>query len=328
MPLPMASPPVALPPSYDAPAGIVGNNLLENPTTRDNEVAKKRVSKKARMAAPSVSFPISTSPLPNADDVFIDSLLTHGGINDNNNILPPPMPQNKNKKVLPTTLPKPTSLPSLTMSPVSPVTLGIQISDSPFHFSNIIEGTTPAIPLITTKIITQPEQKDLSHVPSVNLLHLVDSPVDNTIVTVRRSNQFASPNKLSNNVSPLSNVLFLDDPTRSSPLSTDASELTKLIGNEYLCTGFIDYLIQPSIKHMDNNDTIVASSLSLSLMQSFLKNNEDNSEVVSKCAQLNIRNTYHCYSSKTFWLLSMVCMKHHFFLIGLKFNASYPQTHL
>jgi hypothetical protein len=158
-------------------------------------------------------------------------------------------------------LPKPTSLPSLTMSPVSPAKLGIQKSDSTLPFSNIIEGKTPATPLITTKIITQPKQKDL-----VNLLHLVDSPVNNTTVTVCRSSRNMSPSKLSNNESPLSNFLVLDDPTRSSPLSTDASELTLLIGNEYLCTQFINYLIQHSIEHMDNNDTIIASSLSLSII--------------------------------------------------------------
>jgi hypothetical protein len=99
----MPSSPVALAPSYYAPTGIVGNNSPENPIKRDNEnpntrdiqVTKKLVSKTAKAAALSVSFSISTSPVPNADDAFIDSLFTHGGINNNNDGLPPPMPQKK-----------------------------------------------------------------------------------------------------------------------------------------------------------------------------------------------------------------------------------------
>jgi hypothetical protein len=77
------------------------------------------------------------------------------------------------------------------------------------------------------------------------------------------------------------NFIFLDDPTQVSPLSANTSELKQLIGNEYLCTGFVDYLIQCSINNRDNNDTIIASSLSLSLRQSYLKNKEENNEVVS-----------------------------------------------
>jgi hypothetical protein len=126
----------------------------------------------------------------------------------------------------------------------------------------------------------------------VNLLHVVDSPVNNTTVTVRRSNRNTSPSRLPNNVSPLSNFLFLYDPTRSSPLS-NASELAKL---------------------------------SLSLMQSYLKNNEDNNKVGSKRGQFNLHITYHYYSSKPFRLFSMVCMKHHFFLISSQFSASDPNV--
>jgi hypothetical protein len=118
------------------------------------------------------------------------------------------------------------------------------------------------------------------------------------------------------------NFVFLDDPTRVSPLLANISELKKLIGNEYLCTGFVDYIIQCSIDNRDNNDTIIASNLSLSLMQSYLKNNEENGEVVSQHVKMTLWNTYQYYSTKGFRIFSMVCMKHHFFLVSLKFNAA------
>jgi hypothetical protein len=100
--------------------------------------------------------------------------------------------------------------------------------------------------------------------------------------------------------------------------------LPKIIGNKYLHTAFIDYLIQRCIITTDKEDTIIASSLSLSLMQSFLSNNEENNESVAKRGQTNLHNMYHYYSTKEFRFFSMVCTKHLFFFVSLNFNASDP----
>jgi hypothetical protein len=126
----MPLPPVLLQPSSDPPVVYFGNNLPENLTTRDNDCTEDHVSKKARKTVPTVSFSITSSPLGTGDDMFFN-----------------------NKKVLPTTLPKPTSLPSLTMSPGSPVTLSL----SPVPNVHVTNDKTPPAPLITTETTKKPQ---------------------------------------------------------------------------------------------------------------------------------------------------------------------------
>jgi hypothetical protein len=177
MPLPMAPPPVPLQPSSDPQVVFIGNNLPENLITQDNDHTEQCDSKKARKTAPTVSFSITSSPLLTGDDVFVDSLLTDGIETS-----PPPMARNNNNKnKLLMMLPKPTSLPSLTISPVSPGTLPIQLLMLLIpYYGNVNKATTPPTPLITTKTTTKPVHKDDTHITLVALLHLEDSPVDNT----------------------------------------------------------------------------------------------------------------------------------------------------
>jgi hypothetical protein len=151
-------------------------------------------------------------------------------------------------------------LPSLTISPVSPVSSPSKTLISPDGFGNVNQ--------LTTSHITTPLAKNVRRITMqnsmVDLLHLVDSPFD-VNNEVRRSDILLSPS------SPLHRHIFLDDPTRPSPVFIDCSVLLKLINNAYLDTSLIDYLIQRSIPTADKDDTIIASSLSLSLMQSYLK---------------------------------------------------------
>jgi MULE transposase domain len=213
------------------------------------------------------------------------------------------------------TLPKPTSLPNLTISPVSPVLTPPKCSTSTDGFGNVLQITTPtsSSPLFISNTKQFPNNKS-----PIDLLHLVDSPFDSSNNAVRRSNRLISPSN------PLFNRVFLDDPTRSPPLSIDNTILPKLIGNQYLHTALIDYLIQRSITTTDKEDTIIASSLSLSLMQSFLRNNEENNASIGQRGQTILRNMYHYYSTKEFRFFSMVCTKHHFFFVSLNFNACDP----
>jgi hypothetical protein len=135
-----------------------------------------------------LSTTISSPPLLTGNDLFVASLLSDGmkmNTDTNTTVV------TKTKKALPTMFPKPTSLPSLTISPVSPVSSPSKTLIFPDGFGNINQLTTSQIttPLYTAKTI----RRKTTHNSLVNLLHLVDSPLDIHNVAVRKSNRLLSP---------------------------------------------------------------------------------------------------------------------------------------
>jgi hypothetical protein len=70
------------------------------------------------------------------------------------------------------------------------------------------------------------------------------------------------------------NMLFLDDPTQTSPITLVQEHLENLPHSQYLCTGMVDYLLQWSIQMKRNQQNIIASSLSLSLMEAYVQDSQ------------------------------------------------------
>jgi hypothetical protein len=63
---------------------------------------------------------------------------------------------------------------------------------------------------------------------------------------------------------------FLDDPTQTKLITIDQTHLPALKKNDYLSTRLIDYLVQQSVNIKEEQQTIVASSMSFTLMNTFL----------------------------------------------------------
>jgi MULE transposase domain len=116
---------------------------------------------------------------------------------------------------------------------------------------------------------------------------------------------------------------FLDDPTKSAPITIHSNQLNSLEDGNWLDTTLVDYLIQRSVHNDDGDRIIIASSLSLSIMNVFLQQlEEDKIANISSRAQKNLRSIYEYYSFHEFRFFTLVCHNKHFFLISLKFNAS------
>jgi hypothetical protein len=125
----------------------------------------------------------------------------------------------------------------------------------------------------------------------------------------------------------LQNMFFLDDPTQGVKLSIHWSHYANLDGPHHLCTGLLDYLIQQSIKTRKAQRTIVASTLSLSIMQTYLQSelNAEQTVVVSCCKENKlIQKNYEYFSFGEFNFYCLVCQDKHFYLVSLQFNINDP----
>jgi hypothetical protein len=125
--------------------------------------------------------------------------------------------------------------------------------------------------------------------------------------------------------------IFLDDPTKTHPLTIDATHLKCLPGSNLLHAGFVDYLIQQSFPIKKDQQTIIASSLSLSYMQAYLANDDADININAHDthhAQGYLRTIYQYYSTSQFRFFSMVCSDNHFFLVSLKFHGNHPNKHI
>ena len=67
------------------------------------------------------------------------------------------------------------------------------------------------------------------------------------------------------------NKIFLDDPTQTKPITIDQTHLPPLKNNDYLGTRLINYLVQRSVHIKEEQRTVIASSMSATLMTTFLK---------------------------------------------------------
>jgi hypothetical protein len=226
---------------------------------------------------------------------------------------------------------------------------------------NAIKGTLPQLPMADlpmadktsklpcqmTSIATPKEKKKvniaaspillgssvISHVSSPECKVITKDKSNNNTQRNKRNKRLpqsqksilVSPSKLSSPTSTVTNKrLFLDDPTKAAPLTVDDTHLINLDNNnKYLCTGLIDYLIQRSVPINMDQRTIVASSLSLSLMQAYLtKEYEDNSTNDARRGQRYLRSIYQYYTFGEFQFYSLVCTEGHFFVVSCKFEIN------
>jgi hypothetical protein len=107
---------------------------------------------------------------------------------------------------------------------------------------------------------------------------------------------------------PESKTVFLDDPTQTVPVIIDPTDIASLATGNYLYTRLIDYLIQRSITMKDHDNTVIASSLSLPLMQTLLQKEQEDTKLNVVCkGQKHLRTTYQYYSTKEFRFFSLLC---------------------
>jgi hypothetical protein len=67
--------------------------------------------------------------------------------------------------------------------------------------------------------------------------------------------------------------IFLDDPTQTKPITINQSHVADLKRNTFLRTFLIDYLVQRSVNIKEEQRTVIASCLSMTLMKTFLEKN-------------------------------------------------------
>jgi hypothetical protein len=97
--------------------------------------------------------------------------------------------------------------------------------------------------------------------------------------------------------------IFLGDPMQTSKITINHSHFVNLDGKNFLCRGLLDYLIQRSIKVCKAQQTIIASTLSLSITQTYLQmeQNDPRSDIVPQRNEKKIiQKNYEYYSFDEF----------------------------
>jgi hypothetical protein len=69
--------------------------------------------------------------------------------------------------------------------------------------------------------------------------------------------------------------IFLDDPTQTQPITINQVDVMDLKPKNYLRTILIDYLIQQSVTIKEEQRTVIASCLSMTLIKTFLEKDWD-----------------------------------------------------
>jgi hypothetical protein len=65
--------------------------------------------------------------------------------------------------------------------------------------------------------------------------------------------------------------ILLDDPTQTKPITINHTHVADLKMNDYLSILLFDYLVQRSVNIKEEQQTVIASSMSFTLMKTFLE---------------------------------------------------------
>jgi hypothetical protein len=69
--------------------------------------------------------------------------------------------------------------------------------------------------------------------------------------------------------------IFLDDPTQTKPITINNLHVADLKRKNYLSKLLINFLVQQSVNIKEEQRTVIASSMSMTLMKTFLEKNWD-----------------------------------------------------
>jgi hypothetical protein len=118
-------------------------------------------------------------------------------------------------------------------------------------------------------------------------------------------------------------IIFLDDPTQTKPITIEQSLLPAIKKKDYLSTRLLDYLVQQSVIIEGEQQTAIASSMSLTLMKTFLE--KDWHESTSHQTRFDeLQKKYQFYYFGEFRFFCLV----HYYVKSLNFNATDPNKHI
>jgi hypothetical protein len=121
--------------------------------------------------------------------------------------------------------------------------------------------------------------------------------------------------------------IFLDDPTQTQPITIDQSLLPAIKNNDFLSTRLIDYLVQRSVITKGEQRTVIASCMSMSLMQTYLVKDWHTS-ASHELRFDELQKKYQYYSFGAFRFFCLVCSYSHYYLVSLNFNATDPNKRI
>jgi hypothetical protein len=121
--------------------------------------------------------------------------------------------------------------------------------------------------------------------------------------------------------SPTEKRIFLDDPAQTQLITINQIHVEDLKKKDYLSTLSIDYLVQRSVNIKEEQRTVIASCLSMTLMKTFLEKDWDYCDAHQLCFD-ELQKKYQYYSFGEFCCFCLVCIYSHYYVISLKFIAT------